>query len=241
MSDPFRHSDKSGTTGPAGGPPADHSDRPFGRNIYFQATDFTCGPACLMMALAALDDEYQPSHLEELVIWREANLVLQGDPPAGCGPYGLARAALRRGYTVDIYEHQAENIMLTLCRVPEQQKILETITKHDRERAVEQGCRIHKEPLSSTLIADLIAQDKQIIALTFGHEDGHWVIVHDLVGKNIFIIDPYKADEKDMAESQYYTDTGRHFIHYTDAAAWMRYGPEQRSVLLAIGKKGSAA
>lgn len=216
---------------------ADRSDRPFGRDIYFQGTDFTCGPACLMMAMAALDEDYTPNHLDELVIWREANLVMQGKPPAGCGPYGLVRAALRRGFTVEVYEHKAENIIVELSQRPEEVSILETITRHDRTQAIEQGCRVFEAPISRELLCALIEKGQQVIALTFEDTDGHWVIVHDVVGKNLFIIDPNKADEEELARSPFYTDTGRNFIHYTDIGKWMSYGPARSSVLIAIGKK----
>jgi hypothetical protein len=217
---------------------ADHSDRPFGRDIYFQATDFTCGPACLMMAMAALDEGYIPNHLDELVIWREANLVMQGAPPAGCGPYGLARAAIRRGFDVEVYEHKARNIIVELSKRPEEVPILETITRHDRSHAIKEGCRIHEAPLSRELISGLIERGRQIIALTFEFVDGHWVIVHDIVGKNVFIIDPNKASAEELEKHQFTTDTGRNFIHYTDAERWMSYGPDRSSVLIAIGRSG---
>ena len=42
-----------------------HSARPFSPDIYFQTTEFTCGPATLMMAMAALDPQYKPGRLDE--------------------------------------------------------------------------------------------------------------------------------------------------------------------------------
>lgn len=220
---------------------ADHSDRPFDRDIYFQATDFTCGPACLMMAMAALDDTYTPSHLDELVIWREANLVMQGVPPAGCGPFGLARAAIRRGYDVEVYEHKAKNIIVELSKRAQDVPILETITRHDRAHAIKEGCKIFEAPLSRDLITEQIERGRQIIALTFEFVDGHWVIIHDIVGKNIFIIDPNKASEEELEKHQFVTDTGRNFIHYTDIERWMRYGPERSSVLISVGRRQDSA
>lgn len=216
---------------------ADHTDRPFGRDIYFQATDFTCGPACLMMAMAALDEDYTPSHLDELVIWREANLVMQGPPPAGCGPFGLARAALRRGFAVDVYEYKAGNIAATMSKRPEEVPVLDMITRHDRARALEQGCAVHEEPLSRALLCRLIEEGRQIIALTYEFPDGHWVLVHDVVGKNVFVIDPNKATPEELEKYEFCTDTGRNFIHYTDLDKWMKYGPEERSVIIAVGPK----
>lgn len=39
---------------------------------YQQTLDFTCGPACLLMAMKALQPERSMSRAEELQIWREA-------------------------------------------------------------------------------------------------------------------------------------------------------------------------
>ena len=209
----------------------------FDRDVYFQDTDFTCGPACLMMAMAALDENFTPCPVQELLIWREASLIMQGEGPAGCGPFGLARAALRRGYSVDIYEHNAANIIVEMSRRPDELAVLKTITRHDRVNALAEGCVLHDTLVTRDLMADLLAAGKQLIVLTFAHHDGHWVIVHDVQGDNIAIIDPNLASPDELAVSPYYTDTGRNFITTLDIPEWMHHGHKQSSVLLAIGRK----
>src|SRR3546814_3112312 len=42
---------------------------------YHQTTDFTCGPACLLMAMAALVPGRQMAPSDELRIWREATTI----------------------------------------------------------------------------------------------------------------------------------------------------------------------
>ena len=41
-----------------------------------QTTDFTCGPACLLMAMAALRSQRPPSRREELRLWLTRRLLL---------------------------------------------------------------------------------------------------------------------------------------------------------------------
>lgn len=226
MSDTLNH--------PATGP--DHSDRPFAPAIYFQTTDFTCGPASLMMAMAALDPAYVPGRLEELRIWREANLCFMGEGLAGCGPYGLACAALRRSYAVDIYESNADDLFKIWTRNDDEARVQSLLDQHDRKQALASGCAIHQERLNRDLIERLIDQDRQLITLTSQGVEAHWVIVHDLLDSNVFIIDPYKAEAAEL-EKIYHTDTGRNFIHYRAFEDWIKYGPQESTVLIALGPR----
>lgn len=67
---------------------------------YAQTTDFTCGPACLLMAMAALHPGRELARREEVQIWREATTVFMTSGHGGCSPQGLALAAWRRGFRV---------------------------------------------------------------------------------------------------------------------------------------------
>jgi len=64
--------------------------------FYRQAFQFTCGPACLMMAMKFFQPSLRLSRELELDIWREANFV----EAYGTSKEGLALAAARRGFHV---------------------------------------------------------------------------------------------------------------------------------------------
>jgi len=64
--------------------------------FYRQASQFTCGPASLMMAMKYFRPSIQLSLALELDIWRESNLV----ESYGTSKEGLALAAARRGFSV---------------------------------------------------------------------------------------------------------------------------------------------
>lgn len=70
--------------------------------FYRQTTDFTCGPACLLMAMGALQPERQLTRREELRLWREATTIYMTAGHGGCQPQGLALAAWRRGFRVKL-------------------------------------------------------------------------------------------------------------------------------------------
>jgi len=61
-----------------------------------QSFDFTCGPACLLMAMRHFDPSLEATRELEVDLWREANLV----EAYASSRQGLALAAHRRGFQV---------------------------------------------------------------------------------------------------------------------------------------------
>jgi hypothetical protein len=61
---------------------------------YRQTTDFTCGPASLMMAMKTLAPQTKIDRGLELQLWREANTIFMGPSGGhgGCSALGLALA-----------------------------------------------------------------------------------------------------------------------------------------------------
>lgn len=66
--------------------------------FYRQHYDFTCGPACLMMAMKYFNDSLILLNDLEIDIWREANLVAV----PGTSRYGLAFSAATRGFSARV-------------------------------------------------------------------------------------------------------------------------------------------
>lgn len=189
-----------------------------------------------MMAMKALDPSYMPDKLEEMKIWRRANLVFMGDGHAGCGPYGLALAAMQRGFETEIFEHNAQNLFNIWTESDQEATIQTLLDDNDRQEAIRMGCKITDHELTPDLVKRLVAEGRQLVTLTSEGLDAHWVILHDLQENNVFIIDPYKAEKEELS-SIYRTDTGRNFIHYRDFKDWIKYGPRSSTVLLALKPK----
>jgi hypothetical protein len=51
-----------------------------------------------MMAMKALDPAMELNRTLELRLWREATTIFMTSGHGGCGPYGLALSAYRRGF-----------------------------------------------------------------------------------------------------------------------------------------------
>ena len=87
---------------------------------YEQTLDFTCGPSALMMAMKALDPALELNRVLELRIWRESTTIFMTSGHGGCGPYGLALSAWRRGFDVELVLNDDRALFLDSVRSEEE-------------------------------------------------------------------------------------------------------------------------
>ncbi|MGI0152495.1 peptidase C39 family protein [Pseudidiomarina sp. WS423] len=160
-----------------------------------QTTDFTCGPASLLMAMAYFDIACADAHHEELEIWREATTIFMTSGHGGCGPHGLARAALKRGLQVELHVSEAGPLLLDSVRSSDKKQIMARIQEADiaaLER--EQVPIVIGEYPVAQLMADL-QQGKLVIALisTYVFDESkapHWVLICAADEHYVYINDP---------------------------------------------------
>lgn len=94
--------------------------------FHAQTTPFTCGPACLLMARAALQGRpVEPQ--DELRLWREATSIYMASGHGGCGPLGLALAAWRRGLRAEVYLSQEGPLFTDTVRAPAKKRVIELV------------------------------------------------------------------------------------------------------------------
>jgi len=74
---------------------------------FHQTTEFTCGPACVMMALAWANPRLRPSPALEFKLWRESTTIFLSSGHGGCDPYGLAVTLCRQGVVPENHESGA--------------------------------------------------------------------------------------------------------------------------------------
>lgn len=94
---------------------------------YAQTLDFSCGPACLLMAMKALQPERAMQRHEELQLWREATTVFMTSGHGGCSPQGLALAALRRGFDVGLQVSVQGPLFLAGVRSEEKREVMRLV------------------------------------------------------------------------------------------------------------------
>ena len=122
-----------------------YSDTLQHRSVHWlkQTTHFTCGPAALMMAMHGLNRTYQPSQEEEINIWREATTIFMTSGHGGCHPLGLALAAKRRNFAVEVWINQTSTLFIDGVRNEDKKQIVELVDTGFKRQAAQQNIEVH--------------------------------------------------------------------------------------------------
>src|SRR5919108_3699230 len=102
---------------------------------YAQTLEFTCGPACLMMAMKYHNPPLVLDRSLELWLWKEATQIFMPSGLGGCGPFGLAVAAQRRGYQEKVILSEHQTPFLTSVRSQEKREVIRLVDEQLREEA----------------------------------------------------------------------------------------------------------
>jgi len=161
-----------------------YRDTPQHRSVHWlrQTTPFTCGPAALMMAMHALNKSYLPSREQEIELWREATTIFMTSGHGGCHPIGLALAAKRRRFSVEVWINQTGSLFIDSVRSEDKKQIVELVDTCFKREAAEQGVAIHYANITQN---DLIAAFEAgaiplILISTFSMDRKkapHWVVM----------------------------------------------------------------
>lgn len=166
---------------------------------YQQSVNFTCGPACLMMAIKTFNPKFQMNMTHELQLWREATTIFMTSGHGGCGPHGLALSAWNRGYRPELFISTDTPLFVDSVRSPDKKKVMEYV-HHDFEKKVkEAGIKSYKKRLGVPEIEKILdAGGLPIVLITTYHFDKnkvpHWVIITAYDEKFIYIHDSDAED-----------------------------------------------
>ncbi len=160
-----------------------------------QTTPFTCGPASLMMAMHGLNRAYQPSKEEEINLWREATTIFMTSGHGGCHPIGLALAAKRRQFKVEVWVSQTGTLFIDGVRDEQKKQVVELVDTSFKREAKEQDITIHYTTISQN---DLINAFKSgaiplILISTFRMDRKkapHWVVMSGFDDDCLYMHDP---------------------------------------------------
>jgi ribosomal protein S18 acetylase RimI-like enzyme len=167
------------------------------RNIkvpyYPQTTEFTCGPACLLMAMGALQQQRLLERREELQIWREATTVFMTSGHGGCSPQGLALAAWRRGFRVDLQLSMAGPLFLDGVRDEHKKDVMRLV--HDEFTAQLRDTDVAQVIGGLLDLPRLLDDGGQPLVLISSYrltrsKAPHWVIVTDCDDEFVYLHDP---------------------------------------------------
>jgi len=162
---------------------------------FHQTTEFTCGPACMMMALAWADPAYRPTAGDELKLWREATTIFMTSGPGGCEPFGVAVTLKRHGLASEIYVSRAGPYFLDTVRQEDQRRVMRLAQEEFRREAEELKIPIHLASLGESALIETFEQGVAAIVLVSGYRMvrrnvPHWVFVFGRDGRHILVHDP---------------------------------------------------
>ena len=175
---------------------------------YGQTTDFTCGPAAAMMAMAGLDPEYHPNPSEELALWREATTIFMTSGHGGCHPIGLALAMRRRGYDCEVYLNQTRPLFVDGVRSAEKKTVMELVDADFRATAARTGLPVIAQDFTQLQCQRWLDDGALVLLLISTYRlDGkkipHWVTLTGVDEQCFYVHDPDFDDEDNPLDSQY--------------------------------------
>ena len=162
---------------------------------YHQSTEFTCGPASLMMAMQALEPQRAPTTSEEMQLWREATTIFMTSGHGGCHPLGLALAADQRGFEAEVWISRKGPLFVDGVRSEKKKKIIELVDKDFTRKARERKISIHyREVTQQQLTRELKKGGIPIILISTWQLDGrrvpHWVVLSAFDDHFFYLHDP---------------------------------------------------
>lgn len=168
--------------------------------FYEQTADFTCGAACLMMALAANGSDMSLDPVTEISLWRQATTVFMLSGPGGCEPFGLAVTAREHGLKARIVCSRQGPLFLETVRDAEKRRVMELAQTDFRRRADRYGLPVEIRDFTMDELRGELARGNFAIVLMssymmFHKKVPHWILAHGDDGRHIVIHDPWVEDE----------------------------------------------
>jgi hypothetical protein len=149
-----------------------------------------------MMAMKALDKRLRLDRRLELRLWRESTMIFMTSGHGGCGPHGLALAAWRRGFDVELFVNDEGPPFLDTVRDPDKKAVIRLVHEDFLDEIRRSQVEVHLHPLSADELSERIAAGAIALVLIsqyriYGDKEPHWIIVSGCDQRFIYAHDPY--------------------------------------------------
>lgn len=181
---------------------------------YQQTTEFTCGPAALMMAMASFSNSITCEQLLELDIWREATTVFMTSGHGGCHPLGLGLAARRRGFDVQVWINTEQALFLEGVRSEHKKAIMRVVHNQFLDSGLAAGVSLTYDEISQQTVENWLKDGFSVLVLisTYrldGKKAPHWVVVNGFDNLCFYVHDPDLDDKSQLAIDCQYVPIAR--------------------------------
>jgi ribosomal protein S18 acetylase RimI-like enzyme len=206
--------------------------------FYPQSLEFTCGPACLMMAMKALSPKTKLDRTLELRLWRESTSIFMTSGHGGCSPYGLALSAHQRGYKVTLFVRKDPEMFVESVRNEEKREVIRIVQADFIREIGRADIRMRDEPLSSEEMEKRFRAGAIPIILVSsyrltGDKSPHWVVITGFDERFIYFNEPYV----DVEEGETKTTCIGIPIPRAEFERMTRYGKSRQYAALLIERK----
>ncbi len=203
---------------------------------YQQTTDFTCGPAATMMAMAALQPTLVMNRALELDLWREATTIYMTSGHGGCHPVGLALSAAKRGFVAEVYLNRSAPLFVEGVRDPEKKQIVSLVHDHFLHQAQAEGVAVHYSDATQQQIEDWIRHNQLVIALISTYrmdrrKAPHWVVLTAVDDECLYVHDPDPSTGEHTSMDCQYVPIAR-----ADFDKMSQFGRHRLRALVVIGQ-----
>ncbi|HLV12100.1 MAG TPA: peptidase C39 family protein [Trueperaceae bacterium] len=174
--------------------------------FYGQTLDFTCGPACLMMAMRHHGYPVPLERWLELTLWREATTVFMTSGHGGCSAHGLAVAALRRGFQATVVTRDAGVPFLDSVRSEAKKEVI-ALAHETFEREIKAlGGRVEVRNFGVDDVVAAVDRGAVPIVLVSGYrlyaeKAPHWIVVTGYDDENVYVHDPIVFEPRGRLDS----------------------------------------
>lgn len=205
---------------------------------YEQTLEFTCGPAALIMAMHALEPGEAVDRKLELRLWRESTTIYMAAGHGGCGPYGLALAAWRRGFAVEVFVKDESALFVDSVRSEDKKEVIRLVQEDFLDEIAASGVRVHYDaPGVDALQAHFEAGAIPVVLISsyriYREKFPHWVVVTGFDERFIYVHDPYVDYEKKKARAECMNMP----ILRSDFERMSRYGKSGQRAVLILSKR----
>ena len=205
--------------------------------FYEQTLEFTCGSSALMMAMKSLQPELNLDRTLEIRLWREATTIFMTSGHGGCGPFGIALAAHKRGFNAAIYVNDTGVPLVDTVRSPEKKEVMRLVHEEMLGEIKEYQIPLHYQNLELDQMEESLNAGAIPIVLIssyriYGEKNPHWVVVCGFDQHLVYVNDPFV----DREEGETPTDSIHIAIPRREFSRMARFGRSGLQAVVLISK-----
>jgi hypothetical protein len=167
---------------------------------YAQTSEFSCGPACVLMVFKFFNNRIKLNRTLEFEVWRQCNMI----GVKGADPFGMSVPLLDAGYEVHLLTQRRSMIEPDLWRsriheirlTPEDEDLTVFGIAENKKRALCRGLTVVYSRLTVERVAESFHEG--FIPMALVHmgvvhqlDIPHWVVVTDVGDDYVAFNDPY--------------------------------------------------